>query len=170
VAAVFIFLLLSAYATEAIGIHALFGAFLAGVVMPQDEPFRKSIMSKIEDLSLILLLPLFFVYTGLRTQVGLLNHSSLWVSFAWILFIAIAGKFGGSSIAARVTGQSWKDSLSIGALMNTRGLMELVVLNIGLDLGILSPLIFTMMVLMAILTTLFTSPALNVIERWIPGK
>jgi len=112
-----------------------------------------------------MLLPLFFVFTGLRTHVGLLNQGGLWLSFGLILLVAVAGKFGGSTLAARFTGQSWKDSLSIGALMNTRGLMELIVLNIGYDMGILSPEIFAMMVLMALITTMMTSPALHWIEK-----
>ena len=165
VAIVFILLLLSAYICEVIGIHALFGAFMAGIVMPQEWNFRKIMISKIEDVALVLFLPLFFVFTGLRTEIGLLHDSSLWGMCGIIILTAIIGKFGGSMIAARFTGESWKESFSIGALMNTRGLMELVVLNIGYDLGILSPQIFTMMVLMAIITTLMTSPLLSLINR-----
>ena len=166
----FIVLLLSAYTTESLGIHALFGAFLAGLIMPQDKFFREVVSGKIEDVSIVLLLPLFFVITGLRTQVTLLNNSSLWAAFGWILLVAVMGKFGGSTFAARIVGQNWKNSLSIGALMNTRGLMELVVLNIGYDLGILSPEIFSMMVIMALLTTFMTNPAMNLIERYIPAE
>lgn len=165
IAIAFMVMLLSAYITEIIGIHALFGAFLAGVIMPDEFDFRKTLIHKIEDVSMILLLPLFFVFTGLRTQISLLNEGSLWITFIWIIVAAIIGKFGGSTIGAKVVGQSWKDSLSIGALMNTRGLMELVVLNIGYDLGILSPQVFAMMVLMALVTTLLTNPALNLINR-----
>ena len=170
IAIVFMVMLLSAYATEVIGIHALFGAFLAGVIMPNEFDFRKTLIHKIEDVSIVLLLPLFFVFTGLRTQLSLLNESSLWITFIWIVVAAVAGKFGGSTIAAKVVGQTWKDSLSIGALMNTRGLMELVVLNIGYDLGILSPQVFAMMVLMALVTTLLTNPALNLINRLFKEK
>jgi Kef-type K+ transport system membrane component KefB len=112
------------------------------------------------------LLPLFFVYTGLRTQAGILNTASLWFSFTLILIFAVTGKLGGSALIARALGQTWKDSLSIGALMNTRGLMELIVLNIGYDMGILSAEIFSMMVLMALLTTMMTSPILN----WVEGR
>ncbi len=164
-AIVFMVLLVSAYTTEAIGIHALFGAFMAGVIMPHDHHFRRIVIGKIEDVSIVLLLPLFFVFTGLRTSISLLNEASLWMACGWIILVAVCGKFGGSALAARVTGQSWKDSLSIGALMNTRGLMELVVLNIGFDLGILSPGVFTMMVLMALITTFMTGPALDLINR-----
>jgi Kef-type K+ transport system membrane component KefB len=161
----FLVLLASAWICEIIGIHALFGAFMAGVIMPLDWDFRNIVINKIEDVALVLLLPLFFVATGLQTQIGLLNDTTLWMWCGLIIIVAIAGKFGGSAIAARLTGASLKDSLSIGALMNTRGLMELVVLNIGYELGILSAQIFAMMVIMAIVTTLLTTPALKLIER-----
>jgi Kef-type K+ transport system membrane component KefB len=160
----FFTLFLSAYITELIGIHALFGAFIAGVIMPHNTDFKKNIVEKIEDVSLVLLLPLFFAFTGLRTQIGLLNHGHLWLIFLLVLLVAIAGKFGGSSLSARFGGVSWKDSLSLGALMNTRGLMELIVLNIGYDLGILSPEIFAILVLMALITTFMTGPGLNFIN------
>jgi Kef-type K+ transport system membrane component KefB len=146
------------------GIHALFGAFLAGVIMPAQVSFRKLLAAKIEDISLVVLLPLFFAFTGLKTQIGLLNEGNLWVVCGLIILVAVVGKFGSSLIAAKVTGQSWSDSFAIGALMNTRGLMELIVLNIGYDLGILSPTIFTMMVLMALVTTFMTCPALSLID------
>ncbi|MFM2285193.1 MAG: hypothetical protein RLZZ543_690, partial [Bacteroidota bacterium] len=164
VALVFVILLASAYTTEIIGIHALFGAFLAGVIMPPNLNFRKILIEKIEDVSLVLLLPLFFVFTGLRTQIGLLNESHLWSTCAIVISVAVTGKFFGSALAAKIIGQSWKDSLSIGALMNTRGLMELIVLNIGYDLGILSPTVFAMLVLMALVTTFMTGPALSFIN------
>lgn len=165
VGVIFLVLLLSSYLTEIIGIHALFGAFLAGVIMPQNVNFKHILTEKIEDISLVLLLPLFFVFTGLRTHIGLLNEGNLWPICALIIVVAIVGKFGGSAIAARVVGQSWKESLSIGALMNTRGLMELIVLNIGYDLGILSPEIFAMLVLMALVTTFLTGPSLDLINK-----
>ena len=161
----FIVLFLSALTTEVIGIHALFGAFLAGASMPAQVGFRKLLASRIEDISLVILLPLFFAFTGLKTQIGLLNDGAAWLVCGLIILVAIAGKFGGSLLAAKFTGQSWSDSFAIGALMNTRGLMELIVLNIGYDLGVLSPTIFTMMVLMALVTTFLTSPALSWIER-----
>src|SRR5450432_384497 len=161
----FILLLSSAYCTEWIGIHALFGAFLAGIVIPKNDTMQKKIIDRISDVSMVMLLPLFFVYTGLRTNAAILNSSGLWVSFLLILICAVAGKFGGSTLVAKALGQTWKDSLSIGALMNTRGLMELIVLNIGYDMGILSTEIFSMMVLMALLTTMMTSPVLNWIEK-----
>jgi Kef-type K+ transport system membrane component KefB len=170
VAISFLVLLGSAYLAEIIGIHALFGAFLAGVIMPPNFNFRKILTDKVEDVSLVLLLPLFFVFTGLRTQIGLLNQSHLWMVCGWIILTAVAGKFGGSTLAARFVGQSWKESLSIGALMNTRGLMELIVLNIGYDLGVLTPEVFAMMVLMALITTFMTGPALDLINFIYPEK
>ncbi len=161
----FIVLFISSYITELIGIHALFGAFMAGVMMPTDVKFRNLLIEKIEYVSLIVLLPLFFVYTGLRTEIGLLNTTHLWIVCGMITLVAVVGKFCGSAFAARFVGLSWKDSCVIGTLMNTRGLMELVVLNIGLDLGILSPEIFAMMVIMALATTFMTSPSLSFINK-----
>lgn len=169
VAIFFLTLIISAYATEVIGIHALFGAFMAGAIMPENVKFRNLFIEKVEDVSLVLLLPLFFVFTGLRTQIGLLNDGNLWILTALIILVAITGKFLGSAVAARFVGQSWKDSLTIGALMNTRGLMELVVLNIGYDLGVLSPEIFAMLVIMALVTTFMTGPLLDVIN-WLFRK
>ncbi|CAA9197539.1 Glutathione-regulated potassium-efflux system protein KefB [Flavobacterium bizetiae] len=163
VAIFFLTLLFSAYASELIGIHALFGAFLAGAIMPENNKFRNIFIEKVEDVAIIVLLPLFFVFTGLRTQIGLLNDPALWKITGLIIAVAVAGKFLGSAFAAKFVGQSWKDSLAIGALMNTRGLMELVVLNIGYDLGVLSTEIFTMMVIMALVTTFMTGPALDFI-------
>ncbi|WP_018341815.1 cation:proton antiporter [Cytophaga aurantiaca] len=164
VAIFLLILLLSSYATEIIGIHALFGAFMAGAVMPENIRFRNIFIEKVEDVALVLLLPLFFVFTGLRTQIGLLNDPYLWKITGLIILVAVAGKFIGSALAAKFVGQNWKNSLTIGALMNTRGLMELVVLNIGYDLGVLTPEVFTMMVIMALLTTFMTGPALSFIN------
>ncbi len=164
VAIFFLTLIISAYTTEIIGIHALFGAFMTGVIMPDITKFRNLFIEKVEDVSVILLLPLFFVYTGLRTEIGLINDPFLWRVTGWIILVAVIGKFFGSALAAKFVGQNWRDSLTIGALMNTRGLMELVVLNIGLDLKVLSPEVFTMMVIMALVTTSMTGPALNFIN------
>ena len=164
VAIFFLTLILSSYCTEVIGIHALFGAFMTGVIMPDVAKFRNIFIEKIEDVALILLLPLFFVFTGLRTQIGLINDPYLWKITGFIILVAVVGKFVGSALAAKFVGQSWKDSLTIGALMNTRGLMELVVLNIGYDLGVLNSEIFTMMVIMALVTTFMTGPALDLIN------
>lgn len=151
----------SALATEVIGIHSLFGAFLAGVIMPEAGGFRHKLSVRVENFSSVLLLPLFFAFTGLRTQIGLLNDVQGWVLCLGIIAVATVGKLGGSAIAARWTGMSWSESLQLGALMNTRGLMELIALNIGYDLGILSPRIFAMLVIMALATTMLTGPLLT---------
>ena len=164
VAIFFLTLIIASYLTEIIGIHALFGAFMTGVIMPDITKFRNIIIEKIEDVSVILLLPLFFVFTGLRTQIGLINDPYLWKITGIIVLVAVVGKFLGSALAAKFVGQSWRDSFIIGALMNTRGLMELVVLNIGLDLKVLTPEVFTMMVIMALVTTFMTGPTLNLIN------
>lgn len=169
VAIFFLTLMLSAYCTEVIGIHALFGGFMAGAIMPSDLKFRSIFIEKVEDVSLVLLLPLFFVYTGLRTQIGLINDIELWKVTGLIVLVAIVGKFVGSALAARYVGQNWKDSLFIGTLMNTRGLVELVVLNIGYDLGVLSPTVFAMLVIMALFTTFMTGPTLNLIDFLFRG-
>lgn len=163
-------LILSSFVSQLLGIHALFGAFMAGLVMPPLPKFRKIMVDKVEDLSVTLLLPLFFVYTGLKTEIGLLNSPTLWFICAVLIFVAITGKFGGGTVAARIAGESWKNSLSLGILMNTRGLMELVVLNIGLEMGILPPVIFAMLVLMALTTTFMTTPMLSIIEKIFPEK
>lgn len=168
--AFFFTLVFSALLAEVIGIHALFGAFLAGAILPADEQLRETVRGKVQDVAVLLLLPLFFVFTGLRTEIGLLNAPGAWLVGAAIVAVAVAGKFLGSALAARAVGYGWPDSLSVGALMNTRGLMELVVLNIGYDLGILSPGIFTLMVLMALATTCMTGPALNAIQRFSTAK
>lgn len=155
----------SAYLTDAIGIHALFGAFMAGIVMPSDMRFRNFFIEKIESVALFILLPLFFVSTGLRTQISLLNSAGMWWLCGLVIVIAVVAKFGVSSLAARYTGQNWKESLQVGALMNTRGLTELVVLNIGYDLGVITPEIFTILVIMALTTTLMTGPLLDLINK-----
>ncbi len=164
VAIFFLTLILSSYTTEIIGIHALFGAFMTGAIMPDIAKFRAIFINKVEDVSVILLLPLFFVFTGLRTQIGLINDPYLWKVTGFIILVAVIGKFLGSALAAKFVGQNWHDSLTIGALMNTRGLMELVVLNIGYDLGVLTSEVFTMMVIMALVTTFMTGPALDLIN------
>jgi len=155
---VFGVVLASALSTQLIGIHALFGAFLAGIVMPTAGGFRDKLVVRVENLSSVLLLPVFFAFTGLRTQIGLLNSAQDWLICLVIIGVATAGKLGGSALAARLTGMKWRESLQLGALMNTRGLMELIALNIGYDLGILSQRIFTMLVIMALVTTIMTGP------------
>lgn len=169
VALVLSIMLVSAWITEVIGIHALFGAFMAGVIIPDNARFKQIMSEKIEDVSLVLLLPLFFVYTGLRTQIGLLNEPGLWAIALLVIAVAVIGKFAGSAIASRITGQTWKDSLLIGALMNTRGLIELVALNIGYDIGVLSPEIFTILVIVALVTTFMTGPLMALINILIPS-
>ena len=170
VAIFFLTLIISSYATEVIGIHALFGAFMTGAIMPDVPKFRTIFIEKVEDVSLILLLPLFFVFTGLKTEIGLINDPYLWKVTGFIILVAVVGKFLGSALAAKFVGQSWSDSLTIGALMNTRGLMELIVLNIGLELKVLTPEVFTMMVIMALVTTFMTGPALDFINFIFKNK
>jgi len=166
-ALVFIALLLSALATESIGIHALFGAFLLGAVIPHDSRIARDLTHRLEDLVIIFLLPAFFAFTGMRTQIGLVRGVGEWAVCAGIILIACLGKFGGSYVAARLTHLPWRESAALGVLMNTRGLMELIVLNIGLDLKVLSPRLFAMFVLMAVITTLMTAP---ILERLIGSK
>jgi Kef-type K+ transport system membrane component KefB len=163
-ATILIFMTVSALMTQVIGIHALFGAFLAGAIMPQNQPFRENLTVRLENFSTMYLLPLFFAFSGLRTQVGTLNDPTSWMICAGIVAIATVGKLGGSMLPARMMGMSWNESFSLGALMNTRGLVELIALNIGYDLGILSPRTFSMLVLMALITTFMTGPLLNFAE------
>jgi Kef-type K+ transport system membrane component KefB/nucleotide-binding universal stress UspA family protein len=163
VALTLMMLLASAWATELIGIHALFGAFMMGAVIPKEGGLAQALAEKLEDVAVVLLLPLFFAFSGLRTQIGLLSTADHWVMCGLIILLACVGKFGGSAVAARLTGMRWREAGALGILMNTRGLMELIVLNIGLDLGVISPTLFTMMVVMALVTTFMTTPLL----RWI---
>ncbi|MBK8900198.1 MAG: cation:proton antiporter [Anaerolineaceae bacterium] len=171
-ALIFLVVLLSGLVTEWLGIHALFGAFLAGAIMPKHHQFVAALTQKLEDTAVVLLLPLFFAFTGLRASIGLVSGAEMWFYCGLIILVAIAGKFGGSTLAARATGTPWREAGALGILMNTRGLMELVVLNIGLDIGILSPTLFTMMVLMALITTFMTSPMLEwfYFSRLLPGS
>jgi Kef-type K+ transport system membrane component KefB len=162
---IFLLLLISALCSEWIGIHVLFGAFFAGICMPDKPEIKTYLRDRIGGFSMLVLLPLFFAYTGLRTQVGLLDSPRLWLTCVVIILAAVAGKFGGSAMAARLTGESLKTSLALGVLMNTRGMVELVVLNIGYDIGILTPRLFTMFVLMALVTTFMTSPLFNLVCR-----
>jgi Kef-type K+ transport system membrane component KefB len=157
--------LAAALCTETVSIHALFGSFLAGAIMPDIAGFRHKLAVRVENFSTVLLLPLFFAFTGLRTQVGLLNDLGGWLVCLAIIAVATAGKLGGTALTARFTGMNWRDSLQLGALMNTRGLMELIALNIGYDLGILSPRIFAMLVIMALVTTAMTGPLLTWFQR-----
>jgi Kef-type K+ transport system membrane component KefB len=165
-AGVLCFLLASSFLAELIGIHALFGAFLAGVCLPSSPGLRELLRERLGSFTSVLLLPLFFALTGLRTQIGLLSDARSWLICAGIVLVAIAGKLGGTMAAARTTGMAWGDSFSLGALMNTRGLVELIVLNLGYEMGVLSPAIFTMLVLMALITTFMTGPLLDLREAW----
>jgi Kef-type K+ transport system membrane component KefB len=152
----------SAIATERIGVHLLFGAFFAGLTLPRSVALERVFRRRIEPVVVTALLPVFFAFTGLRTSVRLVDSEALWVDAGLILLVAVAGKAGSAAIAARIVGLGWRDAAGLGILLNTRGLVELVVLNIGLDLGILSSVMFSLLVLMALVTTALTSPLL----RW----
>ena len=154
-------LLASAWVTEWLGIHALFGAFAMGVIMPKDHGFVHEVNQKFEDLTVVFLLPVFFAMAGLKTSIGLISGAQMWGFFGVIMLVACAGKFGGSAFAAKVSGLSWRESSAIGILMNTRGLMELVILTIGFELGVISHALFSMLVLMALVTTAMTTPILQ---------
>jgi Kef-type K+ transport system membrane component KefB len=155
--------LVSAMVTEKIGIHSVFGAFLLGAVLPHDSALAVALKEKLEDLVTILLLPAFFAFSGMRTEIGLLSSRADWLMCGVIVLVATVGKFGGTLAAARLTGMKWRDATGLGILMNTRGLMQLIVLSIGLDLGVISPTLFTMMVLMALATTIATTPVLQLL-------
>ena len=160
-ALILLLVFLSAWVTEHLGIHALFGTFLMGVIMPKSQDFVRALSEKLEDITIVLLLPLFFAFTGLRTSIGLVSGAEMWSYCGLIIGVAIIGKFGGALLSARLTGMSWREAGAIGILMNTRGLMELVILNIGLEIGVISPAVFAMMVLMALVTTFMTTPLLQ---------
>jgi Kef-type K+ transport system membrane component KefB len=160
---IFVALLLSALTAEAIGIHAIFGAFLLGAVIPHDSAAARTLTRQLESVVTILLLPAFFAFTGMRTRIDLLSEPSQWLICSLIILVAALGKFGGTLAAARLTGLGWRNAAMLGTLMNTRGLMELIVLNVGLDLRVISPTLFAMLVLMALATTALTSPVL----RWL---
>jgi Kef-type K+ transport system membrane component KefB len=156
-------LLVSALITEWIGIHALFGSFLIGALVPAESQLAKRTIGKLEDVVSVMFLPIFFAFTGLRTQLGLLSGGSTWLLCGVIVLFAFLGKAGGVSLSARLCGVPWRAAFGLGALMNTRGLMELIVLNVGLDLGIISPTLFTMMVIMALVTTCSAGPILRLL-------
>lgn len=164
IAAFFVALLLSALATELIGIHAIFGAFLLGAITPHDSRVAKELTDRVEDLVRIVFLPAFFAFTGMRTQIDLLEGAQDWALCGLIIVIATFGKFGGTLFAARFNGFSWKESSALGILMNTRGLVELIVLNLGLDLKLITPRLFTLLVVMALVTTFATSPLLALLR------
>jgi Kef-type K+ transport system membrane component KefB len=166
---IFVALLLSALTAEAIGIHAIFGAFLLGAMIPHDSAAARTLTSQLERMVAILLLPAFFAFTGMRTRIDLLSEPNHWLICGLIVLVATVGKFGGTLAAARMTSQSWRDAAILGTLMNTRGLMELIVLNVGLDLGIITPTLFSIMVVMALVTTALTSPVLRLLKGQIPS-
>jgi len=157
--------LASAWITERLGVHALFGAFLVGAVAPKSDGFVHAVLERFEDMMVVLLLPLFFAFTGLRTEITLIDGAGAWLVCAMVTAVAVIGKVGGSAIAARVTAMPWRDAAVIGLLLNTRGLMELVILNIGLDIGVISRELFAMMVLMALATTFMTTPLVTWLLR-----
>ena len=169
VAVLFIALLASAAATEAIGIHAIFGAFLLGAIVPHDSALAHAMVRQLRELVTVLLLPAFFAFAGMRTRIDLLAGADLWLTCGLIVAVATAGKFGGTFLAARFTGYRSREAAMLGTLMNTRGLMELIVLNIGLELGVISPTLFAMLVLMALATTMMTSPILAWLGRGQTG-
>jgi Kef-type K+ transport system membrane component KefB len=161
-----VMLLVSALTTEAIGIHAIFGAFALGAMIPHDSSLAVQLKAKLEDIVVVFFLPAFFAYTGMRTQIGLVSGVGPWLWCGVIVFTASIGKFGGSFIAARLSGLGWRDAASLGILMNTRGLVELIVLNIGLDLRVISPRLFAMLVFMAVVTTVSTTPILQALSTY----
>lgn len=142
----------------------MFGAFLFGAILPRDDNFLRGITDKLESITLVLLLPLFFAFTGLRTSIGVVRGTEMWFYCLLIIVIAVAGKLGGSTIASRAAGVPWRNALALGILMNTRGLMELVILNIGLEFGVINQALFSMMVLMALVTTFLTTPLLEMVN------
>jgi Kef-type K+ transport system membrane component KefB len=160
----------SAWVTEQLGIHALLGAFVAGLAMPKAQAFVGSITSRLEELLSVVLLPLFFAVTGIRMNLGAIDGGTMWLLCGAIVLVATVGKAGGTIAGALASGLSWRDAASLGALMNTRGLMELVILNLGLEIGIITRPIFTMMVIMAIVTTAITTPALAWIRSGFRGR
>ncbi|HEY2485868.1 MAG TPA: cation:proton antiporter [Candidatus Binataceae bacterium] len=162
-AILFVALLASALFTDLIGIHAVFGAFALGAVIPHDSGMARDLTDRLEDLLVVMLLPAFFAFTGLRTQISLVAGPAQWMMCGLIVLVASIGKFGGSALAARLTGLKWRDSAALGILMNTRGLVELIVLNIGLDLGVIAPKLFAMLVIMALVTTFATTPILSLL-------
>jgi Kef-type K+ transport system membrane component KefB len=169
---VLVAILASSMATEYIGIHGFFGAFLLGAIIPHGSRVAAEVSRRLDDFVAVLFLPVFFAYTGMRTEIALVNGLQDWLLCGAILATACLGKFGGTLAAARLSGLPWRDSAALGILMNTRGLVQLIVLNIGLDLGLISPRLFTMLVLMALVTTLMTTPLLQRLLRkhpWVEG-
>ena len=165
IAIMLVLALICAWITEALGIHALFGAFIAGAVVPANRPIARETIRKLEDITVVFLVPLFFAFAGLRTSLALVEGATMWIYAGIIILVAIVGKLGGCGLAARFSGMPWRESAALGILMNTRGLMELVVLNIGLDIGVIGPELYAMMVVMAIVTTFLTTPLLSLVYK-----
>jgi Kef-type K+ transport system membrane component KefB len=161
---IFVCVLLAAYTAQSIGIASIFGAFMFGLIMPRRAGLTDAVGRTFETFVVLVLLPLFFVVTGLKTHVNALNRTELWVITLILIAVAIVGKFFGAAAAARWGGFSWRESAALGALMNTRGLTELIVLNIALDIGVISTLLFTMLVVMALVTTFMAGPLLRLID------
>jgi len=155
--------LVSALCTEWLGIHLLFGSFLMGAIMPKEQKFVRYVLDRFETITVTLLLPLFFAFTGLRTNIGLVKGQEMWMYCGLIILVATVGKLGGSMLASWLSGMPVREAAGLGTLMNTRGLMELVILNIGLDIKVISPALFSMMVLMALFTTFMTTPVLALV-------
>ena len=153
----------AALCTEWLGLHLLFGAFLMGAIMPKEQKFVRYVLDRFETITVTLLLPLFFAFTGLRTNIGLVKGQEMWMYCVLIVLVATIGKLGGSTLAARLTGMPLREAVGLGTLMNTRGLMELVILDIGLDIKVISPALFSMMVVMALVTTFMATPLLDLI-------
>lgn len=149
----------SAAVTEWLGIHALIGAFLAGVVLPNKGALVQTLTRRLEALTVVFLLPIFFMLTGIQTRINF-GDRSFWVPALIVLTIAILGKLGSATVGGRLAGLHWRDAAGIGALMNTRGLMELVILDIGLSIGVITPSLYAILVFMAIFTTVMTTPLL----------
>lgn len=164
IAVVFVLLLASALTTELIGIHAMFGAFALGALIPSDSKLARGMTDKLEDVLVVLLLPTFFALTGLRTRIGLVSGMEAWLLCGLVIAVASIGKFGGSFVAARLNGLNWRDASALGVLMNTRGMAELIVLNIGLQIRVINPRVFAMLVIMSLVTTLATTPLLYLIR------
>ena len=169
VALTLILLMLSAYTTNQIGVHPVFGAFLTGLILPRKAAFIEQVRS-LDQVNNVIFLPLFFVSSGLHTQIGLISAPYLWLICLLVLAVACVGKILGATLSVRWMGDSWRESLTLGTLMNTRGLIELIVLNIGLSLGVLSPSLFAMLVIMAVVTTMMASPLLSLLGHRQKGQ
>jgi Kef-type K+ transport system membrane component KefB len=164
-AVLLIVVFLAAAITDLIGIFAIFGGFICGAILYDQAEFREAVRARLGDFVTVFFLPIFFTYTGLRTDIGAINGSGLWAMCGLVLLAAFVGKFGGCSMAARCSGLSWRDACAIGVMMNTRALMELIVINLGYDLGIIPKSVFFMLVLMAVISTYFTAPVLRPLLR-----